>query len=218
MTEFLHYAPYLVVFYLAFCVGLFSPGPNILAIVGTSMSVSRRSGVLLACGISTGSFVWASLAVSGVTAMMAAYAPVTVFLKICGGLYLLWLAFGYAGKSSSLPSGGIPSGTDSPHNRIRWYLRGLAVQLTNAKAILSWLALVAIVADSNAPLWVSAAMVLGCTSLAFAGHIAWAYVFSSAQVVARYQQAQKTINGVLAAFFGLLGGNLVIDGIKELRQ
>ncbi len=43
--------------FAAFSIGMFSPGPNILSIIGTSMAVSRRAGVAQAPGISTGSFL-----------------------------------------------------------------------------------------------------------------------------------------------------------------
>ena len=212
----MEYLPYLLTFYLAFCSALFSPGPNILAIVGTSMTVSRRAGVLLACGISTGSLVWSSLAVSGVTALMAAYAPITIALRIMGGAYLVWLGIGFARKATA-PRGEVGARALAKGSALSYYLRGIAVQLTNPKAILSWLALVAIVADPAAPLWVSLAMILGCTSIAFAGHIGWAYLFSTERVVASYSRASRWIEGALATFFGAIGGTLLWDGIREAR-
>lgn len=39
-----------------FMMGMFSPGPNIMAIIGTSMSIGRNSGKALALGIGTGLF------------------------------------------------------------------------------------------------------------------------------------------------------------------
>lgn len=41
-----------------FLVGVDSPGPNILAIIGTSMSVDRKSGISLALGVAMGSLTW----------------------------------------------------------------------------------------------------------------------------------------------------------------
>ncbi|WP_429925369.1 LysE family translocator (plasmid) [Agrobacterium vitis] len=77
----------------AFALGMFSPGPNILSVVGTSMAVSRKAGIALALGISAGSFLWASMTSVGLTALIAAYASVLTAIKIIGGVYLLWLAF-----------------------------------------------------------------------------------------------------------------------------
>ena len=77
----------------AFALGLLSPGPNILSVIGTSMAVSRKAGIAMAIGISAGSFLWASMTAIGLTALIAAYASVLTVIKIVGGLYLLWLAF-----------------------------------------------------------------------------------------------------------------------------
>jgi len=57
-----------------FSVGFVSIGPNILAIIGTSMERGRRDGVRLALGVGTGSGVWATLTVAGLTALITAYA------------------------------------------------------------------------------------------------------------------------------------------------
>ena len=77
----------------AVTLALMSPGPNILAVIGTSMEVGRREGVALALGVASGTFVWVSLTVLGFTAIIASYAKVMFILKILGGCYLLWLVY-----------------------------------------------------------------------------------------------------------------------------
>ena len=208
--------PFLLTFYLAFCAGVLSPGPNILSIVGASMGTSRRAGVLMACGVSTGTIVWSSLAVTGVTALMATYVPVAIGLRIAGGAYLLWLALGFARKAAAADD--LPvAGSRTEGSALGWYARGLAIQLTNPKAILSWIALVAIVADPRAPLWVSAAMVAGCTIISFTAHTSWALLFSTGRVVAAYARAARAVNAALAGMFGAIGGLLLWHGIKDVR-
>jgi threonine/homoserine/homoserine lactone efflux protein len=64
----------------AFALGMFSPGPNILAVIGTSMAVSRKAGIALALGISAGSFLWAGMTAIGLTALIATYASP---LRVC---------------------------------------------------------------------------------------------------------------------------------------
>ena len=77
----------------AFLLSIMSPGPNILAILGTSMSVGRRPGVAVALGVATGSLCWAALTAAGLSALLATYAVATTGIKIAGGAYLLWLAY-----------------------------------------------------------------------------------------------------------------------------
>ena len=76
-----------------FAVGFVSIGPNILAIIGTSMERGRRQGVALALGVGTGSGIWATLTVVGLTALVTAYAWTITALKILGAAYLVWLAY-----------------------------------------------------------------------------------------------------------------------------
>lgn len=81
--------PYLTGILLAygvFMIGMFTPGPNILAVIGTSMSVGRSEGKALALGVATGTSMLTAL---GLTALVSAYASI-VFV---GAGYLLRLAF-----------------------------------------------------------------------------------------------------------------------------
>ena len=60
--------PYLTGILLAygvFMIGMFTPGPNILAVIGTSMSVGRLEGKALALGVATGTLCWSMLTLVG---------------------------------------------------------------------------------------------------------------------------------------------------------
>ena len=87
------YLPGIILAYAAFLLSIMSPGPNILAIMGTSMNIGRSSGIALALGVASGSFCWAMLTVTGLSALLASYAVALTAIKIVGGLYLLWLAY-----------------------------------------------------------------------------------------------------------------------------
>jgi len=133
-----------------FSVGFISIGPNILAIMGTSMERGRRNGVSLALGVGTGSGIWASLTVTGLTALVSAYAGAITFLKIFGAMYLLWLA-NRAFKSAA--SSDVKTVTRAATGN-NLFLQGLAIQMTNPKAALHWVAIVGIGLGADAPLWV----------------------------------------------------------------
>lgn len=87
-----------------FSVGFVSIGPNILAIIATSMERGRRQGAALALGVGSGSGIWATLTVTGLTALVAAYAEAVFVLKIFGAAYLSWLAY-KAFRSAATPDG-----------------------------------------------------------------------------------------------------------------
>src|SRR5437764_14943924 len=92
MNEISTYLPGLMLAYSAFLLAIASPGPNVLAVIGTSMSVGRGSGIALALGVAAGSFCWALLTAIGLTALLTAYAYALTVIKVAGGLSFLWLA------------------------------------------------------------------------------------------------------------------------------
>ena len=93
MDTLTHYLPSIMLTYGIAALGILSPGPNVLAVMGTSKGEGRPHGKALALGISAGSFLWAVLTWAGLVTIIAAYAWALVAFKIAGGLYLLWLAF-----------------------------------------------------------------------------------------------------------------------------
>ena len=93
MTEIQQFLPGVLLSLSAVMLALMSPGPNILAVIGTSMGVGRKQGIALAFGVGFGTFLWVSLAVLGFTAVISKYAVVMITLKVLGGVYLLWLGY-----------------------------------------------------------------------------------------------------------------------------
>ena len=67
------FAPGILLAYSAFLLAIISPGPNMLAVIGTSMGSGRASGIAVAMGISAGSFTWAVLTAIGLSAILATY-------------------------------------------------------------------------------------------------------------------------------------------------
>ncbi|WP_257883742.1 LysE family translocator [Roseobacter insulae] len=86
------YLPGILLAYFAFLLGICSPGPNVLAAIGTAIGVGRRSGIALAFGATTGSFTWAMLTALGLSAVLVTYAAAITLIGMIGGLYLFWLA------------------------------------------------------------------------------------------------------------------------------
>ena len=89
--------------YAAFLLGVATPGPNVLALIGTSTSVGRTVGMALAIGIEMGSLTWGLLTALGVSALLLSYIYALTIIKIIGGIYLLWLAYN-AFKSAAVRS------------------------------------------------------------------------------------------------------------------
>lgn len=204
----MEHLPEIALAFAAFALGMFSPGPNILSVIGTSMAVSRKAGIMLAMGISAGSFLWASMTAVGLTALITTYSSVLTIIKIAGGIYLLWLAFkafrSAASAKATLPPSGLPEG-----KLTAFFLRGLTIQMTNPKAALTWTAIMSLGLAHSAPASTALIIVVGTTILSVIGHIAYAVAFSTKRVVALYGRARRVIDAALGVFFTVAGIKLL---------
>ncbi len=203
------YLPGIFLAYTAFLLSIMSPGPNVLAIMGTSMSQSRRSGLALALGVSGGSFCWAILTATGLSAVLASYAFALTVIKIAGGLYLLWLSFKSFRAARSAHDIQAQTLEGEALTQGGYFLRGFTIQMTNPKAALAWTAIISLGLQANAPLWVAAAIVVGTSFLSVAIHTIYALAFSTRPMVRLYSKARRWIQGFLSAFFAVAGLKLL---------
>ena len=203
MSNVTTYLPGILLAYSAFLLSIASPGPNVLAVMGTSMSVSRRAGMALALGVAAGSGCWATLTVSGLSALIAHYAAALIVIKIAGGLYLLFLsfkAFRSALSVHDIEARTLGGATLTPAGYFR---RGLIIQMTNPKAALAWIAIISLGLQNNAPLWVGLFIAGGTFVLSIVIHLLYALAFSTTAMVRIYGKARRTIQATLGAILCL---------------
>ena len=178
-------------------VGFISIGPNILAIIGTSMERGRKDGTRLALGVGLGSGIWAMLTVAGLTTLITAYAGIVTRRKIFGAAYLTWLAY-KAFRAAAAKDDTVKPQSARGKNL---FLQGVAIQMTNPKAALHWIAIVGLGLGADAPLWAGLALIVCATVISVCGHLAYAITFSSQPVVLFYRRFRRWIEGALGVFF-----------------
>jgi threonine/homoserine/homoserine lactone efflux protein len=201
------YLPGILLAYSVFLVAIASPGPNVLAVIGTSMSVGRSSGMALALGVAAGSFCWALMAAVGLSALLASYAYALTMIKVAGGLYLLWLA--YKAFRSAAATHDLKATTVSEAGAFRYFIRGLTIQMTNPKAALAWIAIISLGLQENAPLWVGFVIVVGTSILSVIIHCMYALAFSTPMMVRLYSKARRWIQATLGILFAVSGLRLL---------
>jgi amino acid exporter len=209
MDQIIAYLPAIGLAYTAFLLSIMSPGPNVLAIMGTAMGVGRMSGLALALGVAGGSFAWAVFAATGLSALLAATATALIVIKVAGGLYLLWLSFKAFRAARSRHDLEVGTVTDQATPPARYFLRGLMVQLTNPKAALAWIAIISLGLEAGAPNWVALIIVAGTTLLSIIIHVTYAVAFSSAPMIRVYGKSRRVIQFTLGGFFAFAGFKLL---------
>ena len=178
---------------------IISPGPALLAIMGTAMGAGRRPGVALGLGVSCGSLVWGLLAALGLSTLLVSSTDALQVVRVLGALYLLFLS--YKAFRSAAMGRDLRIGTVSVCGARNYFLRGLGIHLTNPKAILAWTSMIAIGVEPGTPTWAAAAIVAG--TIAFAGifYTFAAIAFSVPAVVRLYVRGQRAADTGLGIFF-----------------
>ncbi|OTG98373.1 threonine transporter [Acinetobacter sp. ANC 4654] len=116
---------------LALVLGAISPGPTFIYVAKNSIAISRKHGLFTALGTGTGAALFGFLAVMGLQAVLLAVPSAYLALKICGGLYLLWLAYKII-KHAKEPMQ-TTDGDVKPMTHAQAYRLGFITQLSNPK-------------------------------------------------------------------------------------
>jgi len=203
------YLPQLLIAWTAYLIGTASPGPAILAILTTSISQGRKAGLALAFGVLTGSYTWAMLTASGLSALIRACGHAIIILKIAGACYLFWLAYNALRAAMRSDRSAIVPAAKVQTSLKRLYLKGLGIHLTNPKAIFSWIMLVSLGMPEGAPVGVTATFIGGCMVLGLMTFCGFAIVFSLSPVHRAYLRSKRLIESLMAGFFAFAGLKLL---------
>ena len=177
-----------------------SPGPATLTIAGTSMASGRRSGLAVAAGVTTGSFMWSVSAAFGLGAIMLANAWLFEIVRYAGAAYLGWLALKSARSAWMGAALKVPPVTQ---RSIRGhYAKGLALHLTNPKAVLFFGALYSVGVPPGTPVTALLTVILAVGTLSFTVFHGYALIFSSAPMTRAYARAKRGFEALFALFFG----------------
>ena len=115
----------------ALMLGAMSPGPTSIYVAKNSIAISRQHGLFTALGTGTGAAIFGLLAVLGLQAFLLAVPSAYLALKICGGLYLLWMAYKIIKHSKEPLASEETAGKQMSYRRA--YTTGLITQLSNPK-------------------------------------------------------------------------------------
>ena len=196
----------LLLAYAAYFVGTVSPGPSNLAIMSIAADRGRKAALAFAAGVISGSMFWATVATVGIAAALIAYSHVIIAIKIFGGLYLLWLAY-KSGRTALSRAVAASSKPDRPMTLRGLYVRGVLLHLTNPKAVLVWVSIVALSSTSAGS--AHGAVIPGCALIGSCVFSGYALLFSMHSARRLYTRGRRALEGCLAIAFGTAGVKLL---------
>lgn len=183
-----------------------SPGPAVLSTALVSMNHGKKAGLLYGLGLSAGLAFWGIVAATGLGAIIESSSRLLFFLKLFGGLYLIYL--GCLSAKSAL--------NHQLDNRFevcrrKWFYQGVALNLSNPKAVFAWLAALS---AGLAPTVESLVIVVAtsiCMALGLLVYVIYVFIFSFEGIVARYQANQRWLDVAASGLFIWAGLALIIS-------
>ena len=189
------------------------PGPSVLFVVGRSLSLGRRGGLLSVAGNEVGGLVPITAVALGIGALVSESVIAFTVVKIAGGAYVIFLGI-QAIRHRRTP---IAAPADAPKSGALLLRQGFVVGATNPKTIVFFVAVLPQFVDHDRGGIPGQILVLGLifTVIAFACDSVWAVAAGAARAwFARSPRRMSQMNVTGGTMMIGLGGGLLLAGNK----
>lgn len=195
-------------------IGAVSPGPSFVLVSRIAVARSRKAGLAAAFGMGTGSVIFATLALFGLSALLMKVEWLYLALKVAGGLYLIYVGIRiWRNAAHDLPIDA--PATPAAGGIARNFLFALGTQLSNPKTAIFYGSIFAALLPAAPAPW----LLLTVPPAVFVVETGWYAVvtmaFSSNRPRALYIGSKLWIDRVAGAIIGALGARLVADGLPR---
>ena len=193
----------------AITLGAMSPGPSFVLVARTSVACSRADGLAMALAMGVGGVLFAALALAGVQVVLATVPVLYGFLKVLGGLYLVylaWMLWRHAAEPIELEKVGTSS------QRAFWL--GLATQVSNPKTAVVYASVFVSLLPKEMPLWAMLVLPILIFFIEAGWYSIVALALSSPAPAAAYLRWKRWIDRAASSVLGILGLKLVDDAIR----
>ena len=206
----------LAAIFAAFFIVAASPGPATLALSAVSAASGRKSGMIFGAGLSGGLSFWGLVAATGLGAVLQTSTHLLAALKIAGGIYLLWLAYGSACSALRVAPGKPVLGEIALPSKKGLLMKGLMLNLSNPKAVVAWMAALSVgLGDKDASINLLLGT-LGCAFVGFFVYAAYAAAFSLSVVMKCYLKLRRWVDAVVSALFAIAGLTLIRSAFAKI--
>ena len=187
----------------ALSLAILTPGPAIIATVQTAFAHGRERALPYALGLAFGASLWCIAALLGLAVLFRLHPGWFAGMKVFGGFYLLWFAWGLW-RASTRPLPPAASGA-------RGFFGGIALNLSNPKPALFYAALIlSVFPEPMAPARQGLIYAL-CLATELFWYALVAVLMSTAPMRARYFAAKSWIDRAASIAMALLGLLLIFN-------
>lgn len=186
---------------------MMAPGPDFFYCSQTAASRSHREALAAAAGVTLGTMFWAGITLLGLEIVFEKFAWLHETIFVLGGLYLLWMGVNLLRHALRKVQG--IKGTAKPMqieaSVTRAFLRGLLTDLANAKALIYFTSIFAMMLTPEMDAsfrWT----LFGCLAVeTFLWFLVVITVFGLPSVRHGYFKLSRWIDGAAGALFGGFG-------------
>jgi threonine/homoserine/homoserine lactone efflux protein len=201
-----------LLFVCASIVLVLAPGPDMIFLLGRTITGGRKAGLVAALGVNLGGYVHLLAAVFGLSAIIAASTLAFNIVKWAGALYLLYLGMKTLfGKNKTIS---IDTESGGPQNLRAIFWQGFISDVLNPKVAIFFLALLPQFVVASAPNHTEQLLILGLTSNMIAIIINVLIVYLSARITLRLRE-NPTVGAWLNHIMGVVFVGL---GVKLARE
>jgi threonine/homoserine/homoserine lactone efflux protein len=206
---------HLLTFAIAAALLIALPGPSVLFVIGRTLALGRRAGLLSVVGNASGMLVQTSLVALGVGAIVAQSIVVLTIIKFAGAAYLVFLGIQAIRHRRDVSA---PVEQGAPRSTLRLLSEGFVVGITNPKSIIFFVAILPQFIDPAAGAIPLQLAELGLVFVLLALIMDSTWVFTAGAARQWFARSPKRLSqlGVAGGVVMIgLGGALAVTGVKN---
>jgi threonine/homoserine/homoserine lactone efflux protein len=173
------------------------------------LNSGRREGVITACGVATGSGIFAFAGLAGLLPMVQNLPFFALLMRFVGGGYLVWVGVDMLRSCRFSEANTVQQQLHTSVSAMSSFRIGLLTNLTNPKAWAFYLSLFTLVMGEVVPLWglvfLNAAMFL----VSLGWYVTMAYLMSSQVFQPLLVRLRTIIQAVLGSLLIIVGGKIL---------
>jgi threonine/homoserine/homoserine lactone efflux protein len=202
---------------VAHFLALLSPGPDFVLVVKSGVRNKKQNAIGIALGIASANGVYIALCLLGVGAILAGSIVVMTVLKVCGGLFLLYLAV-MALKARKkdyefLKTEGERDKTTTSFGKE--FATGFLSAILNPKNPIFYLSLFTLVLNSEVNFVFKLVLGMWMTSVVFVWDSFIIFVLSRPRVKAVFSRLAFYVDKATGTILGLIGIALMRSAVTE---
>lgn len=183
---------------------ILSPGPNILLVSQTAVERSRWQAIVVGCGLTLGSLVWACIALTGLSVLFEMLPLLQTAIQVAGAAYLIYL--GILLWRAPVAPVAAPSTAAASMS----FLRGFMTGVLNPKTLAYFASIFVLLVPPDAPAWLPVAAVAVVAADNLLVYAVAAALFSRPSIRRGYLALRRPIDRLCGTIMLALGAKLLL--------